>query len=129
MAVGSRRRFAAALPLRAAVGAALARVWLTLLRRTLRAWRLWRGGRDNLFHGTQRYEDLLQLSIADLRRALGVPRDGSLRSTASAAHGRACAVAEPLAGSAVHYTNEVDTAAMCNSFSEAVGSAVACVVL
>jgi hypothetical protein len=45
-------------------------------RRTLRAWRLSRGTSDNLFHGTQPYEQLLTLSIADLRRSLGVPDEG-----------------------------------------------------
>lgn len=57
-------------------------------RRTLRAWRLARGTNDYLFRGTLSYEDLLQLSIAELRSALGVPSEG-LSDRPRALHERA----------------------------------------
>lgn len=45
-------------------------------RRTVRAWQRSAGTADNLCHGTQPYEALLQLSIGELRAMLGVPLDG-----------------------------------------------------
>ncbi len=47
-------------------------------RRTLRAWRASRraGGGDSLFQSRRSYEELLALSVAELRRELGVPEGG-----------------------------------------------------
>ena len=44
-------------------------------RRTLRAWRTSQGG-GSLFHDGHSYEELLGLTLAELRTLLRVPRDG-----------------------------------------------------
>jgi hypothetical protein len=44
-------------------------------RRTLRAWRVSRPG-GSLFQSARAYEDLLAMSVGDLRRELGVPERG-----------------------------------------------------
>jgi hypothetical protein len=44
--------------------------------RTLRGWRAGANGDANLFHDSGAYEALLELSIGELRRRLGVPEEG-----------------------------------------------------
>jgi hypothetical protein len=45
-------------------------------RRTLRAWRASSPDRRSLFQSTRPYDDLLAMSVADLRRELAVPEAG-----------------------------------------------------